>query len=477
LAEAFNTLTARLRLLINSLQDQVAQRTAQLEARVEQLATLNRITQTVASVRDQQAALEIVAREMVHLFKGRNSGIALLNPAQMELTVVAEYSRDAAEASVAGAIIPLAGNPSSAHVIRTGRSIVIPQAQTNPLTQPIHALMRSRQTECLLIAPLLARGQVIGTIGVATDEVGREFTPAEVTLAETVAGQIAGAIENARLFTEMEKAKEVAEAANEAKSAFLANVSHELRTPLTAVLGFAKIIEKRLLEIIFPRLQADPESSSDAKTQRAVRQVKENIGIIVAEGQRLTNLINDVLDLAKIEAGKVEWQMQPLAATEIVERAIAATSALFEQKPLKLIKEIADSPPVLGDRDRLIQVVINLISNAVKFTDQGSVTCRVQPANGEVIISVIDTGIGIAAVDQSQVFEKFIQAGNTLIDKPRGTGLGLPICKQIIEHHGGRIWLESNPGQGSVFSFALPINPQAQLLPAEEQPQPASAHS
>ncbi|HXV41840.1 MAG TPA: ATP-binding protein, partial [Anaerolineae bacterium] len=474
LAEAFNTLTARLRLLINSLQDQVAQRTAQLEARVEQLATLNRITQTVASVRDQEAALEIVAREMVQLFKGRNSGIALLNPAQTQLTVVAEYSRDPAEAPVVGTVIPLAGNPSSSYVVRTGRSMVVPQAQTSPSTQPIHELLRLRQIQCLLIAPLLARGEVIGTIAVATDEVDREFTPAEVTLAETVAGQIAGAIENARLFSEMEKAKEVAEAANEAKSTFLANVSHELRTPLTAVLGFAKIIEKRLAEVILPRIQADLESANDAKTQRAVKQVRENVGIIVAEGQRLTNLINDVLDLAKIEAGKVEWQMQSLAMTEIVERAIAATSALFEQKPLKLVKEVADDlPQVVGDRDRLIQVVINLISNAVKFTDQGSVTCRVQPADGEIVISIIDTGIGIAEADQPKVFEKFIQVGNTLIDKPQGTGLGLPICRQIIEQHGGRIWLESKLGQGSTFSFALPIDPQERLLAAE--PQPASA--
>ena len=477
LAEAFNTLTARLRSLINSLQDQVAQRTAQLEARVEQLATLNRITQTVASVRDLQAALEIVAREMVQLFKGRNSGIALLNAAQTELTVVAEYSRDPTEVNAVGTLIPLAGNPSSAHVVKTGRSIVVPQAQINPLTEPIHELMLMRQIQCLLIVPLLARGEVIGTIGVATDEPNREFTSTEVTLAETVAGQIAGAIENARLFSEMEKAKEVAEAANEAKSAFLANVSHELRTPLTSVLGFAKIIQKRLVEVIFPKVQVNSESAEDGKTQRALRQVKENIGIIVSEGERLTTLINNVLDLAKIEAGKVEWQMQPLAVAEIIERAIAATSALFEQKSLKLIKDVADNlPQVVGDYDRLIQVVINLISNAVKFTDHGSVTCQARQVNGEIIISVTDTGIGIAEADQPKVFEKFIQVGNTLIDKPQGTGLGLTICKQIVEHHGGRIWLESKLGQGSTFSFTLSISTQERVLIAEEPPQPASTH-
>jgi signal transduction histidine kinase len=337
--------------------------------------------------------------------------------------------------------------------------------------------MLMRQIQCLLIVPLLARGEVIGTIGVATDEPNREFTSTEVTLAETVAGQIAGAIENARLFSEMEKAKEVAEAANEAKSAFLANVSHELRTPLTSVLGFAKIIQKRLVEVIFPKVQVNSESAEDGKTQRALRQVNENIGIIVSEGERLTTLINNVLDLAKIEAGKVEWQMQPLAVAEIIERALAATSALFEQKSLTLIKDVADNlPQVVGDYDRLIQVVINLISNAVKFTDHGSVTCQVRQVNGEIIISVIDTGIGIAEADQPKVFEKFIQVGNTLIDKPQGTGLGLTICKQIVEHHGGHIWLESKLGQGSTFSFTLSISTQERVLIAEAPPQPASTH-
>lgn len=454
LAEAFNTLTARLRSLINNLQDQVAQRTAQLEARVEQLATINRITQTLASVHDLHTALEIVAREMVELVDTRSTGIALLNDARTELTVVASYSRDPTQPNSVGIVIPLKENPSSAQIVETGRSIVVPQAQTSPLTSPIHDMLRERGTQCLMIVPLLARGEVIGTIGLTSVEDDREFTQAEVRLAETVAGQIAGAIENARLFTEMEQAKEAAEAANETKSAFLANVSHELRTPLTSVLGFAKITRKRLDDRIFPMVQAE-----DDKTQRAVRQVEQNIDIIISEGERLTTLINNVLDLAKIEAGKVEWHMQPLAVAEIVERAIAATAALFEHKGLELIKDVEDGlPEIIGDQDRLIQVVINLISNAVKFTDQGSVTCRVRQANGEVIVSVIDTGVGVNEADQQKVFEKFTQAGDTLTDKPRGTGLGLPICKEIVEHHGGRIGVESKLGQGTTFSFTLPVS-------------------
>lgn len=237
------------------------------------------------------------------------------------------------------------------------------------------------------------------------------------------------------------------------KSDFLSTVSHELRTPLTSVLGFSKIIKKRLEEIIFPLI-----NTNDKKVNRAVRQVNDNIDIIISESQRLTNLINDVLDLSKMEAGKIEWQMEPLSLAEVIDRATSATTSLFEQKGLELIKHVQEGlPRILGDRDRLIQTVINLISNGVKFTDRGSVTCRAGSTGKEIVVSIIDTGIGIVDVDQEKVFEKFKQVGDTLTDKPKGTGLGLPICKQIVEQHGGRIWVESEAGKGSNFSFAIPV--------------------
>ncbi|MBC7811805.1 MAG: HAMP domain-containing histidine kinase [Burkholderiales bacterium] len=435
------------------LQEQMAQRTLELEERIGQLDTLNRITQTVTTVHNLEETLGIVAREMVLLLKARNSGITLLNEERTELTVVADYFSHPDEGNTVGVTIPLAGNPSSIQVVQTGRSIVVPHAQTNPLTESIHPLMRRRGTECLLIVPLLARGEVIGTIGVATGEPDREFTPAELSLVETIAGQIAGAIENARLFSEMQRAKETAEGANAAKSTFLASVSHELRTPLTSVLGFARIIQKRLDERILPAVQSD-----DPKTQRAIDQVRENIGIILSEGNRLTTLINNVLDLAKIEAGKEDWHMQSLSASEVVEQATAATSSLFEQRErLNMITDVVDDlPQMFADRDRLIQVLINLISNAVKFTEQGAITCRVKVVDSEIIFSISDTGMGIVESDQPRVFEKFTQVGDTLTGKPMGTGLGLPICKEIVEHHGGRIWVESVLGQGSVFSFTIP---------------------
>ncbi|NEQ57554.1 MAG: response regulator [Moorea sp. SIO4A1] len=243
------------------------------------------------------------------------------------------------------------------------------------------------------------------------------------------------------------------------KTDFISTVSHELRTPLTSVMGFAKLIQKKLEKTLFPLIP-----TNDHKIQRTLKQVSENVNIIISEGERLKALINDVLDLAKLEAGRVEWKMQPLSVVDVLERSIIATTALFEQNDVELIKSIDEGlPQIIGDRDRLIQVVINLISNAAKFTDKGFVYCKVMRTSSEITVSIIDSGIGISEAEQALIFEKFKQAGNTLTDKPQGTGLGLPICKEIVEHHGGQIWVESELGKGSNFSFRLPI-------PVESEP-------
>ncbi len=264
-------------------------------------------------------------------------------------------------------------------------------------------------------------------------------------------------------------AKEVAEAANASKSAFLANVSHELRTPLTSILGFARLIERRFEDVLAPALEGHP----DRKVQRAVGQVRTNAGIIYSESQRLTHLINDVLDLAKIEAGRVDWRMAPLAVAEVLQRAAQATQGLFDQKPtVHLVVDAPDDlPDLVGDRDRLTQVAINLISNAVKFTPAGEVRLALareeDPQVGDaLVVRVRDTGVGIAPEDHATVFEQFRQVGDTLTEKPQGTGLGLPICKQIVEHHAGRMWLESAVGAGSTFAFALPLTPPEEVAEA-----------
>jgi PAS domain S-box-containing protein len=245
------------------------------------------------------------------------------------------------------------------------------------------------------------------------------------------------------------------------KDEFISTVSHELRTPLTSVLGFTKIIRKKLDEVVFPQLP-----KGEAKTDKTVQQVSDNIGIIISEGERLTDLINDVLDLSKMEVGKTDWKMEPAGIAEILEQASAAIAALFEAKGLPLLRRIEPGlPSVRCDRDRIVQVVINLLSNALKFTDQGQVTVTAgkgepDPATGAcaLLVSVTDTGVGISEKHLQQVFEKFKQVGDTLTDRPKGTGLGLPICKHIVEHHGGRIWVQSTPGAGSVFGFSLPLD-------------------
>lgn len=333
-------------------------------------------------------------------------------------------------------------------------------------SRPLEDGSMSKAPKSIIYLPLEAKDRVLGLITIQSFKKDA-YTEHHLNMMRSLASYTAIALDNAaayrqineqehenrRLFEQAQQARAVAEEADAAKSAFLSTVSHELRTPLTSVLGFAKIIRKRLEDRIFPLVQ-----SEDKKVQQTIAQVQDNLKVVVSEGERLTKLIDDVLDLAKIEAGKLEWHMEAVAVNDIIDRATAATSSLFEQKGLRAVTEIAPGlPAITGDRDRLIQVVINLISNSVKFTDAGSVTCRADRRGEQLVVSVSDTGLGISPADQGRVFERFKQVGDTLTDKPKGTGLGLPICKEIVEHHGGRIWVESELGKGSTFSFSLPL--------------------
>lgn len=258
------------------------------------------------------------------------------------------------------------------------------------------------------------------------------------------------------------------------KTEFISTVSHELRTPLTSVLGFAKLISRTLERDIAPHLVDD-----NGRAQPAVERIRDNLEIIITEGERLTRLINDVLDIAKMEAGKVEWHMADISIAEVIRSAVSTISSLARAKGLKVKVTLADLLPLVhADRDRLVQVVTNLLSNAVKFTDQGGIqvnafTVEVLPDGTQVppltgvdqplptgtwlAISVQDTGVGIPPDKLSVVFQKFTQLGDIMTNRPKGTGLGLAICKEIVEHHGGRIWAVSEPGRGSTFIFVLPL--------------------
>ncbi len=325
--------------------------------------------------------------------------------------------------------------------------------------------------------PLANQGRVVGVLVVNDTRDRRPLEPADGPLLYTVGSLFAGALGSARLQAELEaqnralearvqertkdlldamvearEAREAAEDANEAKSRFLANVSHELRTPLTSVVGFAKLNRKRLDEVVFPEVPRD-----NPKVDRAIRQVGDNLGIIVAEGERLTSLINDLLDLAKIESGRFEFHMAPVHLEDIVARGVAATASLFEAVDLPLRTDIEPGlPAITGDLDRLVQVVINLLSNAVKFTSAGGVDVIVRHDGESLRVEVRDTGKGIPATDLEQIFEPFRQASDTLPDGPKGTGLGLPISRQIVHAHGGRMGVVSRVGTGSTFWFTVP---------------------
>jgi signal transduction histidine kinase len=325
--------------------------------------------------------------------------------------------------------------------------------------------------------PLTSQGRVVGVLVVDDRRSGRALEPADGPLLYTIGSLFAGALDSARLQAELEAqnraleervrertknlldamveardARHAAEEANEAKSRFLANVSHELRTPLTSVVGFAKLNRKRLDETVFPVVPRE-----DPRVDRAIRQVGDTLGIIVAEGERLTALINDLLDLAKIESGRFEFHMAPLRLEDVVDRATAATASLFEAADLPLRTDIEPGlPAVTGDLDRLVQVVINLLSNAVKFTSEGGVEVRVRQDHEALRVEVVDTGKGIPDADHERIFEPFRQASDTLPDGPKGTGLGLPISRQIVHAHGGEMGVVSSVGQGSTFWFTVP---------------------
>ena len=433
----------------------INQREHEVRERAAELVTINRISQELATQLDKNHLIQFVGDQVRDLFRAPIAYVSLLDRATMMLQFPYAFGENASPRPF--------GSGLTSQIIRSGQPLLINEDMEGSSAR-LGVEQIGRRTSSYLGVPISSGGQAIGVISVQSDEQEGRFTEADQRLLSTIATAVGVAFHNAKLFEEAGQARAAAEQADAAKSSFLSTVSHELRTPLTSVLGFAKIIRRRLEERLFPMI-----SEEDRKVQQAKRQVIENLEIVVSEGERLTKLIDDVLDLAKIEAGKFTWNMTSISVKEVIGRAVAATASLFEAKKLELVSDIApDLPEITGDQDRLIQVVINLISNAVKFTDAGSITCSARQAGTELLVSVRDSGIGIAPDDQPKVFEKFKQVGDTLTDKPKGTGLGLPICKEIVEYHGGRIWVESEPGRGSIFSFTLPIlekSAQLELLP------------
>jgi PAS domain S-box-containing protein len=236
------------------------------------------------------------------------------------------------------------------------------------------------------------------------------------------------------------------------KDSFVSTVSHELRTPLASILGFTNLVRKRLENKLFPFLPQE-----NKKLTKSSKQTLDNLEIVLQEGERLGKLINNVLDIAKMESGEIDWDMGLHSMEELLEQAMGATSSLFENKDISIKKEVSKNlPEIFCDRDQIIQVLINLISNAEKFTNRGTVTCQITAVEKDIEITVSDTGMGISETNLPKVFEKFKQVGNILENKPKGSGLGLYISKQIVEKHKGKIWVESDLNLGSKFTFRIP---------------------
>jgi signal transduction histidine kinase len=308
-------------------------------------------------------------------------------------------------------------------------------------TDPDYKLSRAQQIggyRTMIAAPLLREGVPIGVFGLSRNVV-KPFTDRQTELLTTFADQAVIAIENVRLFEEIQdKSRQLAEASQH-KSQFLANMSHELRTPLNAILGYTELIADGVYG-------APPE-----KMTAVLKRVESN-------GKHLLGLINAVLDLSKIEAGQLVLDLTDYSFKDVVQTVCAAVEALAADKKLTLKTELsADLPPARGDERRLTQVLLNLMGNAIKFTDAGEVIVKANAENGVFNVSVRDTGPGISAADQAKLFQEFQQADNSITRKKGGTGLGLAISKRIIEMHGGRIWVESDVGKGSVFSFSVPV--------------------
>jgi signal transduction histidine kinase len=271
------------------------------------------------------------------------------------------------------------------------------------------------------------------------------FTDKQIALATTFADQASIAIENVRLFDEIQdKSRQLAEASQH-KSQFLANMSHELRTPLNAILGYTELIADGIYG-------APPE-----KMQAVLKRVESN-------GKHLLGLINAVLDLSKIEAGQLTLDIAEYSLKDVVQTVCTGVEPLAVDKKLALKAEVSpDLPSGRGDERRLTQVLLNLVGNAIKFSDAGEVVIKAGASDGAFNLSVRDTGPGISAADQAKLFQEFQQADNSITRKKGGTGLGLAISKRIIEMHGGRIWIDSVVGQGSTFSLTLPVRVERQI--------------
>jgi signal transduction histidine kinase/HAMP domain-containing protein len=420
-----------------TLEEKVEERTRKLAQSVEELKALGEVSQAVSSTLDLQKVLASIVRHAVQLSQTDAGTIYEFDEA--EKVFVPRINFGVPEAYV---------EALRESRMRVGDRTVIGQAAIKRAPHQIRDLsdvpdyplpyVQQAGYRALLALPLLREDRLIGGLVVRRKMAG-EFPAPVVELLQTFAAQSVLAIHNARLFREIEDKGRELSVANKHKSEFLANMSHELRTPLNAILGYT--------ELILDNIYGDvPEKIRDV-----LERLEQN-------GRHLLGLINDVLDLSKIEAGQLTLSLNEYSMAEVIQTVFTSVESLAAEKNLDLKVEISkDHMTGRGDGQRLAQVILNLVGNAIKFTDEGGVKVEASVSDETFFISVFDTGTGLPEADQQKVFEEFYQVDGSSTRKKGGTGLGLSISKKIIEMHGGRIWVESTPGKGSTFRFTVPV--------------------
>jgi signal transduction histidine kinase len=426
--------------------DEVQARTRELSQSVHELRALGDISQAVNSTLDLETVLSTIVAKAVQLSGTEAGAIYGYDEQTREFHLRATYGMDQ---SLIDAL-------TQRHIGLDDTTVAEVFAQREPVqvadlreeaASDLNEISLRAGYHGRMVAPLMRGEDIVGTLVVRRRTPG-EFAKNTVDLIKTFAAQSALAIQNARLFHEIEDKSRQLEEASEHKSQFLANMSHELRTPLNAILGYTE-------------LMADGAYGEPSEKMLGILKRLE------ANGKHLLGLINDVLDLSKIEAGQLVLELSDYCIQDIAQTVRSTLEPLAADKKLGFKLEIAPQlPPGHGDGRRLTQVLINLVGNAIKFTDAGEVAIKAEAHNGSFHVSVRDTGPGISSTDQARLFQEFQQADNAITKKKGGTGLGLAISKRIIEMHGGRIWVESQVGQGSTFAFTLPVIVERQVEPA-----------
>ncbi len=421
--------------------DEVQARTEEFARSVEELRALGEVTQAVNSTLDLETVLSTIVAKAVQLSSTEAGAIYVFDELDQTFRVRATYGLSE-ELIAAIRDQELGASDVIRQATRDKQPQEIADIRDEP-PSPVREIAMRAAFRARLVVPLLDPDRVVGALVIRRKQTG-SFPKDTIQLLQTFAAHSVLAIQNARLFREIEEKSQELEIASKHKSQFLANMSHELRTPLNAILGYA--------ELMLDNIYGEPSE----KMRTVLERLQSN-------GRHLLGLINDVLDLSKIEAGQLTLSLDYYSLSDVVHGVVSAVEPLAAEKRLAFTAEVApDLPTGRGDGRRLSQVLLNLVGNAIKFTDKGEVAIRASATNGAFTVAVCDTGPGIAMADQAKIFEEFQQADSSITRKKGGTGLGLSIAKRIIEMHGGRLWVESAPGKGSTFYFTLPVRVEAQ---------------